>query len=168
MHVCPDNSSALFQIGVELLEVILRELVELNMSQSREDVQIDPMLIGNHSAFTNTRLTVSFVPEFQPVTEGHFRVDGIGTHSAFFLDGLFELLFAFCFRFCEDAFRNGIAIFLVANYIPAFEGSVRLFDDASCSAGSSFLSHGFSPFPRMFDMKSSVTTAACFCISLVT
>ena len=52
--------------------------------------------------------------------------------------------------------------------IPSFVGAVRLFNYTACPACSSLLAQGFSPFPKMFDMKSSVTTAACFCMSLVT
>ena len=131
-------------------------------------MQIDPILISDHSTFPNAGFAIGVVPELQPVPESHFRVDCIGTYSTFFLYGLLELLLAFRFCFCEDAFRDGITILFVANHITAFEGSAWLLDDASRSACSSFLSHGFNPFPKIFDMKSSVTTAACFCISLVT
>ena len=147
--------------------------IDLDMAGKKQmaivkDVQIDPILIGDHSAFAYAGFAISVVPELQPVSEGHFRIDGIGTQLAGLLHCLFELQFALCFGLGKHTLGDGIAVLFIADHIAPFIGAVRLFDYTACSACSSFLSQGFSPFPKILDMKSSVTTAACFCMSLVT
>ena len=101
------KAPALFQIGVELLEVILRELVQLDMTKGWKNVQSDTPLITVPGAFPNARLAVVVVPELNPVTERHFGVDGIGAQLAFFLHGLLKFLFALSLGPGEDALRDG-------------------------------------------------------------
>ena len=168
IYVCLIKASAFFQIGVELLEVILRELIQFDMTKCRQNMQSDSPLVTVSCAFPNAWFAVVIVPELQPVAKGHFRIDGIGAQLTLFLHGLLEFLFALSLGPGEDALRNGIAVLLVADHIASFECTVRLFNHTARSACSSLLAQGFSPFPKMFDMKFSVTTAACFCMSLVT
>ena len=60
---------------IELLQVILRQLVQRDAADLRDDVQADAALVGLLCGGADLRLGVIFVPVCQPVPEGHLRTN---------------------------------------------------------------------------------------------
>ena len=70
-----EEPSALFQSGVELLQVILCQLIQRDVSQFRDNVPIDPALIARTGGGSKLRLRVVLIPEVHPLSEGHFELN---------------------------------------------------------------------------------------------
>ena len=63
--------AAFLESAIELLQVILRQLVQWNVPNLRDDVQADATLIGLLRGGADLGLGVILVPVCQPVPEGH-------------------------------------------------------------------------------------------------
>ena len=57
--------------AIELLQVILRQLIQRDVTDFRDNVQTDAALVSLLRGGTNFWLRVIFVPVCQPVSEGH-------------------------------------------------------------------------------------------------
>ena len=58
---CANESSLLFQVGIELLEVLLGQLAQWNLAQLRDDMLIDGTLISVLRGGAETGLDVSLI-----------------------------------------------------------------------------------------------------------
>ena len=65
----------LFQSGVELLQVVLCQLIQRDVTQFRDDMQVDPVFISCTGGSPEFRLGVVLIPEVYPISEGHFGLD---------------------------------------------------------------------------------------------
>ena len=79
----------LFQAGIELLDVPGGQLVQLDIAQGRDDVLVDPPLIGHLGVGPEVRLLIVLVPVVQPVPQGDAWLGNFrgGSRQAF-LQGL--------------------------------------------------------------------------------
>ena len=159
--------AAFLESAIELLQVILRQLVQWNVPNLRNDMQADAALVGLLRSGADLRLGVILIPVCQPVPEGHLRPHFFGLQSAAILLELLEFLEALLLRFGKDIFRLGIAVIIIANNNAAFPPSVLTLSYGSVS-GFSFSCHGFNSFPKISSMKPPTMPQACFCISEVT
>ena len=153
--------------AVELLQVILRQLVQRDVPDLRDDVQADAAFIGLLRSGPDLGLGVILVPICQPVPEGHLGPHLLRLQSPALLLELLELLDALLLGFGEDVFRFGIAVIIVADDDASFPASVLALPYSSIS-GFSFSCHGFNSFPKISSMKPPTMPQACFCISEVT
>ena len=163
-----NQSPRVLEAGVILLQIILCQLVQWDVSDVRNDVVIDTNLIGCLCGTLDLRLGVILISVVYPFPEGHTRRDffGFGAPAQLILKPL-QLLQTFCLGFCQDIFGFGIAVFIVADNDAALPSSILSQVDAAFS-GFSFSCHGFSSSPKMSVMKEPTTSAARFCISPVT
>ena len=159
--------TAFFDPPVKLLQVILRQLVERDVTDFRDDVQAYAILVCFLRSGAYLRFGVIFVPVFQPVPEEHLRTNLRGRLSAALLLELLKLFQTLFLSFGEDVFRFGIAVVIVADDDASLPASVLALPYSPVS-GFAFSCHGFSSFPNKFSMKPPTTLLACFCISDVT
>ena len=159
--------AAFLEPTVELLQVILRQLVQRNAADLRDDVQADAALIGLLRSWADLRLGVILVPVCQPVPEGHLRPHLLRLQPAAFLLELLELLNALLLGFGENIFRFGVAVIIIANDDAALPPTILALPYSPVS-GFSFSCHGFNSFPKISSMKPPTMPQAVFCISVVT
>ena len=152
---------------VELLQVILRQLVQWDASDLWDDVQAYAALIGLLCGGANFWLGVIFIPVCQPVPERHLGPHFFGFQPTVILLELLELLNALLLRFGENIFRFGVAVVIVANDDTPLPPPIFALSYCSVS-GFSLSCHGFNSFPKMSSMKPPTIPQACFCISEVT
>ena len=152
---------------IELLQIILRQLVQRDVPDLRDDVQADAALIGFLRGGTDLGLGVILVPVCQPVPEGHLGPHLLRLQSAAFFLELLELLDALLLGFGEDIFRLGIAVVIVADDDASLPAPIFALSYGSVS-GFSLSCHGFNSFPKMSSMKPPTMPEAVFCISGVT
>ena len=152
---------------VELLQVILRQLVQRDVPNLRDDVQTNAALVGLLRGGADLGLGVILVPVCQPVPEGHLRPHFFGLQPAAILLELLEFFEALLLRFGKDIFRLGIAVVIVTDDDTPLPSTVLALPYRSVS-GLSFSCHGFNSFPKIFSMKPPTMPQACFCISDVT
>ena len=67
----PEQTTILFESGVELLDVAGGEFVQWNGAQIRDDVLIDPPFIGHLRVGAKIWLFVGLIPEVQPLGDRH-------------------------------------------------------------------------------------------------
>ena len=152
---------------IELLQVVLRQLVQWDAADLRDDVQADAALVGLLRGGADLRLGVILVPVCQPVPEGHLGSKLLRLQPAAFLLELLELLDALLLGFGKDIFRLGVAVIIVADDDAPLPPTVLALPYRSV-AGFSLSCHGFNSFPKMSSMKPPTMPQACFCISEVT
>ena len=70
-----EEPPVLFQSGVELLQVVLCQLIQRDVTQFRDDMQVDPVFISCTGGSPEFRLGVVLIPEVYPISEGHFGLD---------------------------------------------------------------------------------------------
>ena len=75
--------SALFEPCVELLQVVLRQLVQRNVADRRDDVRINPSRIARLCGRAELGGGIILIPEVNPVAERHVRLDFLAPPSAF-------------------------------------------------------------------------------------
>lgn len=109
------HAARLFEPCVKLLQVVLRQLVQRNLSDLRDDVRADAVLIIDLRGGAELWLGVILVPVFQPVPEGHIGAQPFGLQSAAAIPERLEFFqtLRFCFR--EDVFGFGVAVVVVAD-----------------------------------------------------
>ena len=153
--------------AIELLQVILRQLVQWDAADLRDDVQADAALVGLPRSRADLGLGVILVPVCQPVPEGHLGSNFFGLQPAAFLLELLKLLDALLLRFGEDIFRFWITVVIVTDDDAPFPAAIFALPYRSVS-GFSLSCHGFNSFPKISSMKPPTIPQACFCISEVT
>ena len=160
-------AAILFQPPVELLQIILRQFVQRDLPDLRQDMVVDDIFVVVPRGGTERRLAVGFIPVAQPVPELHIRFDlsVIPPHHAFSELPQFLLAFPLCFG--ENILRLGKAAVIIADDNAALPPAVAAL---SYGAGSAFLflCQGLSPFPSRSSMKPPTMPLAAFCISCVT
>ena len=159
--------AAFLESAIELLQVVLRQLVQRDAPKFRDDMQSDAALIGLLCGGADLGLGVILIPVCQPVPEGHLWPHLLRLQSAALRLELLELLHALLLGFGEDIFRFGIAVIVIADDDAAFPPPVLALSYGSV-AGFSFSCHGFNSFPKMSSMKPPTMPEAVFCISEVT
>ena len=159
--------AAFLESAIELLQVILRQLVQRDVSNFRDDVQADAALVSLLRGGADLGLGVILIPVCQPVPEGHLGPHLLRLQSPALLLEFLELLDALLLRFSEDIFRLGITVVIVADDDAAFPAAILSLPYGSVS-GFSLSCHGFNSFPKIFSMKPPTMPQACFCISEVT
>ena len=152
---------------IELLQVVLRQLVQWDAADLGDDVQADAAFIGLLRGGTDLGLGVILIPVCQPVPEGHLRPHFFGLQSAAILLELLEFLEALLLRFGKDIFRLGIAVIVIADDDAPLPPTVLALPYGSIP-GFSLSCHGFNSFPKMSSMKLPTMPEAVFCISDVT
>ena len=70
-----EKASALFQPGVELLQVVLCQLIQRDAAQFRNNVLVDPALIARPGGGAELWPGVVLIPEVHPLPKGHVRLD---------------------------------------------------------------------------------------------
>ena len=159
--------AAFLEPPIELLQVILRQLVQRDVSNFRDDVQSDAAFVSLLRGGTDLGLGVILVPVCQPVPEGHLGPHLLRLQPAAIHLELLELLDALLLGFGEDIFRLGIAVIIVADDDAPLPPTILALPYGSVS-GFSFSCHGFNSFPKISSMKPPTMPQACFCISEVT
>ena len=152
---------------VELLQVVLRQLIQRDVPNLRNDMQADAALVGLLRSWADLRLGVILIPVCQPVPEEHLWPHLLRLQSAVILLELLELFDTLLLCLGEDIFRLGIAVIVIADDDAAFPPTVLALPYCSVS-GFSFSCHGFNSFPKISSMKPPTMPQACFCISEVT
>ena len=106
-----DQPPAGLQPGVELLQVILGQLVQRDMPDLRDDVLIDPVCVALLSSDTQLRYAVGFVPECDPVPEGHVLLTFADRRGVLLLQNL-QLFQTFFLGFAQYilGFRQALVI----------------------------------------------------------
>ena len=157
----------LFEPCIELLQVVLGQLVQRDVTDLRDDMQTDAALIAQLGGGADLGFGVSFIPVLQPVTEPHVGLHLVGLDAAQLLFQFLELFGTLPFGFGEDILRLGIALVIVADDIASLPTSVRPLSYGSVSVFS-FSCHGFNSFPKRSSMKLPTIPLACCCMSEVT
>ena len=103
----PDQPPLFFQVGVELLEVLLCQLAQRDLSQLRDDMQVDGTFIGALRGGAEAGLDVVLIPEVHPLTEGHVGADLLRSCAAHFLQELGELFLALVLGLGQHVFSLG-------------------------------------------------------------
>lgn len=152
---------------IELLQVVLRQLVQQDAADLRDDVQTDAAFVSLLCGGVDLRLGVIFIPVCQPIPEGHLGTNLLRLQSAALHRELFELLNALLLGFGKDIFRLGIAVVIISDDDAAFPASVLALPYSFVSSFS-LSCHGFSFFPKMSSMKPPTMPQACLCMSVVT
>ena len=160
-------STTFLESAIKLLQVVLRQLVQWDAADLRDDVQADAAFIGLLRSGADLGLGVILVPVCQPVPEGHLGPHLLRLQTAAFLLELLELLDALFLRFSEDVFRLGITVVIVADDDASFPPPILALPYGSVS-GFSLSCHGFNSFPKISSMKPPTMPEAVFCISEVT
>ena len=62
-----EKSTALFEPGVELLDIVGGELVQLGAAQCGDDVLIDAPLVGHLGVRPKVGLLIALIPKIQPI-----------------------------------------------------------------------------------------------------
>ena len=75
MLFCANQPSPFFQVGVELLEVLLGQLPQRDLAQIRADVMVDDVLVVCLGVGTEAGFDVGLVPEVHPLAERHIGAD---------------------------------------------------------------------------------------------
>ena len=160
-------AAVLFQPPVELLQIILRQFVQRDLPDLRQDMVVDDVFVVVLCGGAERRLAVVFIPVAQPVPEQHIRLNFsvISPHHAF--GELPQLLLTFPLCFGENILRFGKAIVIIADDNAALPPAVAAL---SYGAGSAFpfLCQGLNSFPKISSMKPPTMPLAAFCISGVT
>ena len=136
----PDQSSAGFQPGIELLQVVLGQLVQRDLSQFRDDVFVDPVGVTLLCSGADLGLAVSLIPERHPLPEGHI-LPALADGRRAFLPQFVQLIQAFRPGFAQHIFRFWHAIIIVPDDNSSLPAPVFSFSQGSGTAFS-FLSHG--------------------------
>ena len=78
-------AAILFQPPVELLQIILRQFVQRDLPDLRQDMVVDDVFVVVLCGGTERRLAVVFIPVTQPVLKQHIRLNFsvISPHHAF-------------------------------------------------------------------------------------
>ena len=166
VYVRPRLAPGLFELGVELLEVALPELVQRYLSQPRNDVLIDAVFVGFLRRDPQARLGVRLVPQVHPLPEGHTGPCLAG-HDATLGSELFQLFKAFLLCVGEDAFRLRSALFVVFHDHTTFPATV-LAEPQRALTGFSAFCHGLSSSPNNSSINPPTISAAFSCIPVVT
>ena len=159
--------STFLKSAIELLQIILRQLVQRDAADLRDDVQADAALVGLLRGGADLRPGVILIPVCQPVPEEHLRPHFFELQPAAILLELLELLDALLLGFSENIFRLGIAVIVIADDDAPLPPTVLALSYGSVS-GFSLSCHGFNSFPKMSSMKLPTMPEAVFCISDVT
>ena len=120
----------------------MRELVQRDSSDLRDNMLIDPILITELRVQPKLRLAVVLIPKIHPVTEGHVRLASGHRRRIFFFQ-FFQFYQALCLGFGKNIFRFRVAVVIVTDDYSGFPATVRTLSDGSASVFS-FLSHGLS------------------------
>ena len=160
-------STTFLESAIKLLQVVLRQLVQRDVPDFRDDVQADATLVSLLRGGTDLRLGVILVPICQPIPEDHLGPHLLRFQSAALRLELLELLDALLLRFGENIFRLGIAVIVIADDDASLPPTVLALPYRSVT-GFSLSCHGFNSFPKMSSMKPPTIPQACFCISEVT
>ena len=156
-----------FHFIEELLAVGLRQLIQLDMTERRNGMDINPFLVALLRSRTDAGFAVIFVPVVDPVTEAHIGLDFEGRNLAVLGLDFLKLFDALGLGLGQYAFCLGFAVFIVAYDMSAFPASVLSFTDSALTVFA-FLSHVFTPLTMKSSMKPPTISDAFRCISPVT
>ena len=160
-------AAILFQPPVELLQIILRQFVQRDLPDLRQDMVVDDIFVVVLRGGAERRLAVGFIPVAQPVPEQHIRLNFsvIPPYHAF--GELPQLLLTFPLCFGENILCLGKAAVIIADDNAALPPAIAALSYGASSAFP-FLCQGLSPFPSRSSMKPPTMPLAAFCISGVT
>ena len=116
--------AVLLEVGIKLLQIVLRQLAEGDVTDVRDDVAVDRVLISRLCTFSQGRLAEALIPVIDPFAEGHFGLNSLCYLAKLFFE-CFELFLALALCVGEYAFGLGIAFLVIAYNDPAFPASVR-------------------------------------------
>ena len=167
VEIGADEPALLFQVGVELLEILLRQLAQRDLAQLWNDVLVDVGLIGVLRGGAETGLDVGLIPEVHPFSEGHVGTDLLGLGVAYRLHQPGELFLTLVLAFGQHVFRFGQALVIVSHHGTAFPAAVLALPYGAGSAFP-FPCHGFNSSPSRSFRKPPTTSLAAFCMSGVT
>lgn len=167
VEIGADEPPLFFQVGIELLEILLGQLAQRDLAQLRNDVLVDVGLIGVLRGGAETGLDVGLIPEVHPFPEGHVGTNLFGLGVAYRLHQLGELFLTLMVAFGQHVFRFGQALVIVSHHGAAFPTAVLALPYGAGSAFS-FPCHGFNSSPSKSFRKPPTTSLAAFCMSGVT
>ena len=167
VEIGADQPALFFQVGVELLEILLGQLAQRDLAQLRNDVLVDVGLIGMLRGGAETGFDVGLIPEVHPFSEGHVGTDLLGLGIAHRLHQLGELFLTLVLAFGQHVFCFGQALVVIAHHGTAFPAAVLALPYGAGSAFS-FPCHGFNSSPSRSFRKPPTTSLAAFCMSGVT
>ena len=164
---CANEPPLIFQVGIELLEVLLGQLAQRNLAQLRDDMLIDGALICVLRSGAEAGLAVSLIPEVHPFAEGHIGTDLLGLGAAHCFHQLCQLFLTLMLGLGQHIFRFGQALVIIAHHSSTFPAAILALPYGAGSAFS-FPCHGFNSSPNRFFRKPPTTSLAALCISGVT
>lgn len=167
VEIGADEPALFFQVGVELLEILLGQLAQRDLAQLRDDVLVDGGLIGVLRGGAETGFDVGLIPEVYPFSEGHVGADFLGLGAAYRLHQFGKLFLTLVLAFGQHIFRLGQAFIVVSHHGTAFPTAVLALPYGAGSAFA-FPCHGFNSSPRRSFRKPPTTLLAAFCMSGVT
>ena len=112
VEIAADAPPVPFQLRVELLEVALRQLVQRDFIDVRNDVIVDPILIALLRRDPQAGLGPGLIPQVDPLAEGHVRLRPAGDDTAFYFE-FFQLFLTDGLGHGGDTFRDGSALLVV-------------------------------------------------------
>ncbi len=168
--VPPNQPPVFFKFSVELLQIGLRQLIEGNPSEFRDDMLVNAGFITFLCSRADAGLAPRLIPQVDPLSEGH---GGLGAGRqfsvqlcAFFFQPV-QFFDALGFGTGEDVLCFRQILFVISDDDASFPPPVFSQADGPFS-GFSLSSQGFSSFPNRSSIKSPTTAAAFLCISVVT
>lgn len=115
IEIGTDKPSVLFQVGVELLEILLRQLVQRDPAQLRNDMPVDGAPAAVLSGGAEPGLGVVLIPEVHPLPEGHVGADLLRFRAAHRLHQLLQLFLTLPLGPGQYIFRLGNAFVIIAH-----------------------------------------------------
>ena len=131
------HATTLKQFVVKLLDLQHRQLFQLHISELRNDVMIDGVVVKLSGRVSHLRVDVNGVPQLQPlferITSSLHRIELLAV-----LNGRTQFIFDFCLRLAKHIFRDRLSVCIIARRISAFPASVFPLTDITFAIGSSF------------------------------
>ena len=163
--------SRLFDLAVEGLQIILREPIQRDVADVRDDVQVDTVLVSRLRGRADGRLAVGLVPQIDPVTEQHVRLCLFRKPPDQMCDFFFQLLelfAAFRLGFRCDVLCDRVTVLFIIADDTTFPASILSQEYASFALLFLLFRHYSNSPPMKSSMNPPTISAAFFCISPVT
>ena len=141
-----------------MLEVLLGQLAQRDLTQLGDDMLIDGTLIGVLRGGAETGLDVGLIPEVHPFAEGHIGTDLLGLGAAHCFHQLDQFFLTLMLGLGQHIFRFGQSFVVIAHHGPTFPAVVLALPyGAGAYAAAKLQSNRSSPTPR--PLKSDTLSA---------
>ena len=147
IELLAQQSAVLLEMGIELLDVPGGQLVQLDIAQGRNDVLIDPPLVGHLGVGPEGCLLIVLVPVIQPVSQGEVGLRNFRGGRCQSLPQGPQLCRTLRFRLSKDILRLWQPLLVIVDDYPALPTAVLSQTDAAVAVFSAFC-HGAISSPK--------------------